>query len=103
MCLARIDGKLFTRSAIDILLIHGLYYFFQVLLLILHCVASVRIRSHYGRYFPAFGLNTERYGENTDQNNSEYRYFLRSINHQLFNLFQASVPVLSHLKLSKNL
>ena len=29
----------------------------------LHCVKSVRIRSYSGPYFPAFGLNTERYGE----------------------------------------
>ena len=34
-------------------------------------VKSERIRSYYGRYFPAFGLNT-------DQNNSEYGHFLRS-------------------------
>ena len=27
-----------------------------------HCVKSVRIRSYCGPYFPAFGLNTERYG-----------------------------------------
>ena len=43
--------------------------------------------SYSGPYFPAFGLNTERYGEispylvqmreNTDQNNSEYWHFLR--------------------------
>ena len=26
-----------------------------------HCVKSVRIRSNYGLYFPAFGPNTERY------------------------------------------
>ena len=26
-----------------------------------HCVKSVRIRSYSGPYFPAFGLNTERY------------------------------------------
>ena len=26
-----------------------------------HCVKSVRIRSNSGLYFPAFGLNTERY------------------------------------------
>ena len=26
-----------------------------------HCVKSVRIRSNYGPYFPAFGPNTERY------------------------------------------
>ena len=27
-----------------------------------HCAKSVRIRSYYGPHFPAFGLNTERYG-----------------------------------------
>ena len=27
-----------------------------------HCVKSARIRSFSGLYFPAFGLNTERYG-----------------------------------------
>ena len=27
----------------------------------LHCVKGVRIRSYSGPYFPAFGLNTERY------------------------------------------
>ena len=29
---------------------------------VLHCVKSVRIRSYSGSYFPAFGLNTEKYG-----------------------------------------
>ena len=28
---------------------------------LIHCVKSLRIRSLSGRYFPAFGLNTERY------------------------------------------
>ena len=27
-----------------------------------HCAKNVRIRSYSGPYFPAFGLNTERYG-----------------------------------------
>ena len=27
-----------------------------------HCLKSVRIRSYSGQYFPAFGLNTDRYG-----------------------------------------
>ena len=54
---------------------------------------SVRIRSYSGPHFPAFGLNTERYGvslriqspysvqmrEYADQNNSEYGHFLRSV------------------------
>ena len=50
---------------------------------------NVRIWSYSGPYFPAFGLNTERYSpsispylvrmrENTDQNNSVYRHFFRS-------------------------
>ena len=53
-------------------------------LLICHCEKSVRIRSYSGPYFPAFGLNTERYSysvrmrENTDQNTSEYGHFLPS-------------------------
>ena len=34
----------------------------DVFLYLLHCVKSVRIRSFSGPYFPAFGLNTERYG-----------------------------------------
>ena len=28
----------------------------------LHCVKSVRIRSYSGPHFPAFELNTEKYG-----------------------------------------
>ena len=34
-------------------------------------VKSVRIRSYFGLYFPAFGLNT-------DQNSSKYGHFLHS-------------------------
>ena len=53
-----------------------------------HCVKSVCTRSYSGRHFPASGLNTERYSmfpysirmrKNTDENNSEYGYFLLSI------------------------
>ena len=53
-----------------------------------HCINGVRIRNYSGPYFPAFGLNTERYSvslriqykvrENTEQNNSEYGCFFRS-------------------------
>ena len=45
-----------------------------------HCVRSVPIRSFSGLFFPAFGLNTERYSvsQNTDQKNSEYGQFSRS-------------------------
>ena len=28
----------------------------------IHCVKSVRVRSYFGFHFPAFELNTERYG-----------------------------------------
>ena len=38
------------------------YRFFNVWINSLHCVKSVRIRRFCGPYFPAFGLNTERYG-----------------------------------------
>ena len=41
---------------------------------LLHCLKSVGIRSCSGPYFPAFGLNT-------NQNNSEYGHFLRSVGH----------------------
>ena len=37
-------------------------YSHQLRVSICHCVKSVRIRSFSGRYFPAIGLNTERYG-----------------------------------------
>ena len=62
----------------------------DILILLFHCVKSVRIRSFSGPYCPTFGLNTERCSvslriqsdrmeENTDQKNSEYGHFLRSI------------------------
>ena len=40
-----------TYTYIDFLFNLGIY----------HCVKSVRIRSFTGSYFPAFGLNTEKY------------------------------------------
>ena len=62
-----------------------------------HCVKGVCIRSCSGPYFPAFGLDTERYGVygeiwgispysirvrvNTDQNQNDFEYghFSRSV------------------------
>ena len=52
-----------------------------------HCVKSVRIRSFSGPYFPAFGLmwrdtpNLRIQSEcgETNQKNSEYKHFLRSV------------------------
>ena len=47
-----------------------------------HCVKSVRIWSYSGPYFNEFGLSISPYSvrmrENTDQNNSEYGYYLHS-------------------------
>ena len=67
----------------------------------LHCVQSVRIRGFSGLYFHAFALSTERYSvqiriqsecpysvemqENTDQKNSKYGHFSRSVTSYLFN------------------
>ena len=44
-----------------------------------HRVKIFRIRSYSGQYFPAFGLNTVRMGENADQNNFEYGHFLLNV------------------------
>ena len=52
----------------------------------LHCVKSVRIRSFSGPYFPAFGLNTERYEVSLCyysecwkmRTSKKYRHFSRS-------------------------
>ena len=35
---------------------------FALVYKVIRCVKDVRIRSFSGLYFPAFGLNTERYG-----------------------------------------
>ena len=37
------------------------HFIYDELNLYYHCVKSVHIRSYSGPYFPAFGLNTERY------------------------------------------
>ena len=49
---------------------------------VFHCVKSVCIRSFSGPYFPAFELNMERsvqMREKSDQKNSEYGHFSRSV------------------------
>ena len=55
-----------------------------------HCVKSVRIRSYSGphfdwirrdtEYLSVFSQNAGKCGKNADQNNSEYRLFLRRVN-----------------------
>ena len=69
---------------------------------------SVRIWTYSGLYIPAFGLNTERYTvfirirENTDQNNSEYGHFLRSvINYNFCDFVSKSRHLLSDKVASK--
>ena len=47
-------------SSITLLAIVGSKY--ECLYADAHCLKSVRIRSYSGPHFPAFGLNTERYG-----------------------------------------
>ena len=51
---------------------------------------GLRIRSYSGPYFLALGLYSVRMREKTDQNNSEYRQFLRSgyLKHQSFSELQ---------------
>ena len=44
-----------------------------------HCVKSVRIRSYSGPNFPTFEFSRIRIFPHSDQNNSEYGYFLRSV------------------------
>ena len=51
----------------------------------IHCMKSVRIRSYYGLYFPAFGRNavflykySVQMRKNTGQNNSKNGHFLRN-------------------------
>ena len=65
-------------------------------LFLCNCVKNVHIRSFSGPYFPAFGLNKERYRvlrifpysvqirENKGQKNSEYGHFSRSMFHYFF-------------------
>ena len=60
--------------------------------------------SYSGPYFPAFGLNTERYGEispylvkmreNTDQNNSEYWHFLRIFSRDIYFRFKTILELI---------
>ena len=72
----------------------------------LHCLEIVDIRSYFDPHFPAFGLNTERYGvsrsrffphsvrmwKKADENNSEYKHFLRSVDYSLFNFPTQILP-----------
>ena len=50
------------RSILILLQIDGFKKWKMFIMLDAHYVKSVRIRSYSGPYFPAFGLNTERYG-----------------------------------------
>ena len=55
-----------------------------------HCVKSFRIRSYSGPYIPALRRISPcsvQMWENTDQNNSEYDHFLRSVSVSVIYLF----------------
>ena len=62
-----------------------------------HCVKSIRVRSYSGTYFAAFRLNS-------DENNSEYGYFLRGvflrkmIHHRCFSNFEIPLCKWSSIK-----
>ena len=78
---------------------------------------SVRIQSYSGPYFPAYRLNTERYGvsfriqseceKNADPNNSKYGHLENRVHHNLFCKCRSSLRRFSFkkvfLKLSQNL
>ena len=44
------------------------------------CPCSELFWSAFFPHFPAFGVNTRKYGKNKDQNNSKYGHFLRRAN-----------------------
>ena len=71
-----------------------IYIFYQCLRTF-HCIKSVRIWSHSGPHFPAFGFSpySVQMQEKADQNNSEYEHFLCSIHS--FNFFRYIRQVLS--------
>ena len=65
-----------------------------------HCMKRIRIQSFSGPLFPAFRLNT-------DQKNSEYALFSRSVGHYLFiyfiYLFNLSLKLTNKQDISYNM
>ena len=51
-----------SHSVAKILLAISETSYMKIIWIPTHCVKSVRIRSFFGSYFPAFGMKTERYG-----------------------------------------
>ena len=57
----------------------------HIILVLLDCVKNVRVLGYSGPQFPTFGLiqsispHSVQVRENRDQNNSEYRHFLRIV------------------------
>ena len=64
------------------------------LIIILHCVKRVRIWSYSGAYFPAFGLNTERYSVSLHSQSECGK--IRSRISPNMDTFQAVLPALSY-------
>ena len=81
-------------ATLPVVLVEGTVIFYKSknvtvkILITWHQNKNVRIWSYSGPHFPAFELNISlsispysvRKRENTDQNNSEYGHFLRSVN-----------------------
>ena len=57
-----IRKEVFVPSGFSIAKIIGVAVYFTCNMRIMHRVKSVHIRSYSSPFFPAFGLNTERYG-----------------------------------------
>ena len=71
----RYAGQSFEEYATldsDYILVEGDKLYTSLKVQVYHCVKRVRIRNYSGLYFPTFELNT-------DQNNSEYKHFSRSV------------------------
>ena len=52
---------IFHIKQMPFLLSQRMLFCAQQMLWVYHCVKSVRIQSYFGPYFPAFGLNNDRY------------------------------------------
>ena len=57
-----------------------------------HCLKSVRIRSYSDQYFPAFGMNTERYAVITPNMDTIYAVFVSCWFKMLTVTFLESLP-----------
>ena len=82
------DKMMIMIMIVVVYMICNIYYHYYPISSHWHCIESVRIQSYSSLRFPAFGLNTERYGvskysvrmrENEDRNNSKYGHSSRCV------------------------